>query len=366
MSLASPSPMGWHLPLRPALLLLLAAVGASAASSQSHTTATSFIAASDSDATEAYMPHSSLSGLLARAFPAAAGPSLNTLNTNTTAAASARSKLRSTLDRGILDALAPHYNGLLSRAHELHQPGVAELLQVGTGRGFMLREEGGRHAATRRELVTPKPPACQHPSRRSSFWCDVAHWRAFLCAMCYLYVKRHVTSPPSQCATHACRHLLSPQDLLLLQPSPACNSTTPGDGRRLLQQQEQQPQQSSSSASTSTDPEPRYPVPRPLPCTLCATNSPARLADWAARVGDRISRLPPAMSYPVVRRLLAAAVVRAWLDGGGGPLGEEDEQAVQHLFVQVGKGWAQVAYCMRPKQCSTPWRRGLAARTSPR
>lgn len=123
--------MGWHLPLLPALLLLLAAAGASAATSQSHATATSFIAASGSDEAEGYMPHSSLSGLLARAFPAAAAPSLNTLNTNATAAASARSKLRSTLDRCILDALAPHYSGLLLRAHELHQPGVVELLQVG-------------------------------------------------------------------------------------------------------------------------------------------------------------------------------------------------------------------------------------------
>lgn len=140
-------------------------------------------------------------------------------------------------------------------------------------------------------------------------------------------------------------HPLLPQDLLLLQPSPACNTTATNSQRTLLQAQQQQ--HSSANSSITADPEPRYAAPRPLPCPLSATASPTSLSEWAARVGDRIARLPPAMSYPVVRRLLAAVVVRAWLDGGGGPLGEEDERAVQHLFVQVGRGGHACCACVR-------------------
>ncbi|KAG2496077.1 hypothetical protein HYH03_005995 [Edaphochlamys debaryana] len=72
-----------------------------------------------------------------------------------------------------------------------------------------------------------------------------------------------------------------------------------------------------------------------LPARLSATLSPPDLAHWAERAGERLASLPPHLSYPVVRRLVTAVVVRAWLDGGAKPFSAADETAVRGLFVQL-------------------------------
>jgi hypothetical protein len=89
-----------------------------------------------------------------------------------------------------------------------------------------------------------------------------------------------------------------------------------------------------------------YTLPQPLPMSLSSVPSPYQLSDWAMRVGSRLGQLPGGQSYPVLRRLLTAAVVRAWLDLAGKRLSETDDEAITGLFVQVG--------CVQDLRCADP------------
>ncbi|KXZ46138.1 hypothetical protein GPECTOR_46g207 [Gonium pectorale] len=112
------------------------------------------------------------------------------------------------------------------------------------------------------------------------------------------------------------------QDLLLL-PAPSKDTS----GRRRL---------AGGSPEKASEPSAgRGGKPAPLPAPLSSTGSPPSLARWAAAVKVRLSSLPADFSYPVLRRMLAAVVVRAWLDGGCRGLSSEDEAAVRELFLQA-------------------------------
>lgn len=93
---------------------------------------------------------------------------------------------------------------------------------------------------------------------------------------------------------------------------------------------------SDAGSESAPEPEPVYSQPTPLPGRLSDTPSPADLAGWCAEISERLASLSPNMSYPVVRRLVAAVVVRAWLDRGARALTATEEEEVRKLFVQVG------------------------------
>ncbi|EFJ41887.1 hypothetical protein VOLCADRAFT_98124 [Volvox carteri f. nagariensis] len=75
--------------------------------------------------------------------------------------------------------------------------------------------------------------------------------------------------------------------------------------------------------------------PKPLSKPLSTLPSPQSLVDWSHKIGSRLAQLPAGTSFPVLRRLLTAVVVRAWLDGAGKRLTEVEEEAVSGLFVQL-------------------------------
>ncbi|GIL78222.1 hypothetical protein Vretifemale_7626, partial [Volvox reticuliferus] len=78
-----------------------------------------------------------------------------------------------------------------------------------------------------------------------------------------------------------------------------------------------------------------YTAPQPLRTKLSLLPSPGSLEDWSQQMGARLGQLPAGMSFPVLRRLLTAVVVRAWLDGTGKRFTDAEEEAVSGLFVQL-------------------------------
>ncbi|GLC61128.1 hypothetical protein PLESTB_001721100 [Pleodorina starrii] len=138
------------------------------------------------------------------------------------------------------------------------------------------------------------------------------------------------------------------QDLLLLVPERTTNvrhltadDEPIGAGR---DDSKTGPYPGNVSQHEQVEHEPPHPTPQPLPSRLSSAPSPPSLADWCRRVSSRLSALPPdaALSFPVLRRLLTAVVVRTWLDGwregGRRMMSQADEEAARALLVQVGAG----------------------------
>ncbi|GLI63307.1 hypothetical protein VaNZ11_006214 [Volvox africanus] len=78
-----------------------------------------------------------------------------------------------------------------------------------------------------------------------------------------------------------------------------------------------------------------YTAPQRLRTKLSSLHSPRSLEDWSQQIGARLGQLPAGMSFPVLRRLLTAVVVRSWLDGTGKRFTDAEEEAVSGLFVQL-------------------------------
>ncbi|KAG2428725.1 hypothetical protein HXX76_011429 [Chlamydomonas incerta] len=216
-----------------------------------------------------------LSAKLARVFNITGGDgSSNAAGAGPAAAAAPMSELREAVGL-LLDAVEAHYSGLLRRAHELHDPVVAALLQE-------------------RLLLQPAAASATTGARRR--------------------LSAAAASPsPSQSPSSTDSRISNPT-------------------RRLAKRRDRDAQPDLESA---TEPEPSYSQPKPLPGRLSETSSPADLVAWCAHMRARLASLSSNMSYSVVRRLVAAVVVRAWLDKGAAALTTEEEAAVRQLFVQL-------------------------------
>ncbi|PNW77749.1 hypothetical protein CHLRE_10g450050v5 [Chlamydomonas reinhardtii] len=236
--------------------------------------------------------HQGLSSKLARVFNLTADIIGAHAGTHSSASATPKSELREALGM-LLDVPEAHYRGLLRRMHELHDPVVAALLQE----RLLLQPSAasGTAVGTRRRLSAAAAPSTPYPSTGN----------------------RNADAGPSQ-----------PQATGSMEPGPFHVDST----RRLAGWWDRD---SDAGSESAPEPEPVYSQPTPLPGRLSDTPSPADLAGWCAEISERLASLSPNMSYPVVRRLVAAVVVRAWLDRGARALTATEEEEVRKLFVQL-------------------------------
>ncbi|KAG2449641.1 hypothetical protein HYH02_005173 [Chlamydomonas schloesseri] len=202
-----------------------------------------------------------------------------------------RSELRDALGL-LLDVVEAHYSGLLRRMHELHDPEVAALLQE-------------------RLLLQPSAASGTEGVSRSLAAASISS-----------------EASPSQTSFTAGFQPAPPHDA----SGTARVEARAGLARRLAKRRNRDAE---ADPEPVLEPEPTYRQPKPLPGRLSATSSPANLAGWCAELGDRLAALPANMSYPILRRLVAAVVVRAALDKGAVALTAAEEAAVRKLFVQL-------------------------------
>ncbi|GIL57958.1 hypothetical protein Vafri_13164, partial [Volvox africanus] len=198
----------------------------------------------------------------------------------------------------LLDTVEAHYSGALRRVHELHDPKVASILQ---------------------DLLLL---AGEHPTIGSRHLTAAAHGDA------------HDDAVDADAAADGDAHDNAHDD--------AADAAADGDDDAVAVDPNVDDFGGEAANITSDvdverrrDQEVSYTAPQRLRTKLSTLHSPRSLEDWSQQIGARLGQLPAGMSFPVLRRLLTAVVVRSWLDGTGKRFTDAEEEAVSGLFVQL-------------------------------